>query len=244
VNLLIKMAIRAKASDLVQFHLKRGCNINQQDTSGTSLLMFAAIHGSAEICQILLDAGADPALKNRQGLDVLDLASASGHADVETLLRAAFTPQTAADNSIAIEELTDDLADTLEFDATAWEAEVETPVPDGDLHCLDSTHALQHILSFHVPIDTDADWSDVEIDLPNWPSRQRDRLWAERWARISPLLIQGLQSGRLSRVSIECALQHDEPDLDIQELLLNRVIGELGQDFRLSWLISSNAGIS
>lgn len=57
------MAIRAGASNLVRFHLQRGGDINRQDDSGTSLLMFAALRGRAEICQILLDAGADPVLK-------------------------------------------------------------------------------------------------------------------------------------------------------------------------------------
>ena len=55
MNLLVKMAIRAGAADLVRFHLQRGGHVNRQDDSGTSLLMYAASRGHAEICQILLD---------------------------------------------------------------------------------------------------------------------------------------------------------------------------------------------
>jgi ankyrin repeat protein len=64
------MAIRAGVSDLVRFHLRRSDHVNQQDDSGTSLLMYAASQGHAEICRILLEAGADPLLKNRQGQGV------------------------------------------------------------------------------------------------------------------------------------------------------------------------------
>lgn len=234
MNPLVKIAIRAGASDLVRFHLKRGGDINRQDKSGTSLLMFAAVRGRAEICQILLDAGADPVLKNHQDQDALDLADAAGHDTVKAILRAAMAARLPALNSQAVsdapavEDLTDSFADALDFDAMAWEAEIETPPPEGNLDCLDSTRVLHQIMSHHVPVDTDADWSDIEIDLPNLPTSRRDRVWAERWANITPVLIQGLQVGRISRADIEYALQHDEPDLEMQELLLERILGELG----------------
>ena len=228
------MAIRAGASDLVRFHLRRGGDINRQDDNGTSLLMFAAVRGRAEICQILLDAGADPVLKNHQGQDALDLADTAGHDTVKAILRAAIATRVpdlnsqAVSDEPAVEDLTDSFANALDFDAMAWEAEIETPPPEGNLDCLDSTHVLHQLLSHHVPVDTDADWSDIEIDLPNLPTSRRDRVWAERWANITPVLIQGLQVGRVSRADIEYALQHNQPDLEMQELLLDRILGELG----------------
>jgi RNA polymerase primary sigma factor len=233
MNPLVKMAIRAGASDLVRFHLRRGGDINRQDDNGTSLLMFAAVRGRAEICQILVDAGADPVLKNHQGQDALDLADTAGHDTVKAILRAAIATRVpdlnsqAVSDEPAVEDLTDFLADALDFDAMAWEAEIETPPPEGNLDCLDSTRVLHQLMSHHVPVDTDADWSDIEIDLPNLPTSRRDRVWADRWANIIPVLIQGLQVGRISRADIEYALQHDQPDLEMQELLLNRILGEL-----------------
>ena len=234
MNPLLKMAIRAGALDLVRFHLQRGGDINRQDGSGTSLLMFSAVRGRAEICQILLDAGADPVLKNRQGQDALDLAGIAGHDTVEAILRAATATRVpdpdsqAVNDETVIEDLTDSFADALDFDAMAWEVEIETPPPEGNLDCLDSTRVLHQIMSHHVPVDTDADWSDIEIDLPNLPTSRRDRVWAEHWANITPVLIQGLQVGRISRADIEYALQHDQPNLEMQVLLLERILGELG----------------
>ena len=83
------MAIRAGASDLVRFHLRRGDQVNRQDDSGASPLLYAATRGHAEICRILLDAGADPFLKNDQGQDALTLARSAGHHAVETMLLEA-----------------------------------------------------------------------------------------------------------------------------------------------------------
>ena len=263
------MAIRAGASDLVRFHLQRGGQVNRQDNSGTSLLMYAASRGHAEICRILLDAGADPVLKNRQGQDALSLARAAGHDAVKAVLLAVVaasaqdpgnrvvdsqTPvadvadvadgQAATAKNLSTdtidaafitaqaefgpEDLTDLLPGMEEFDALAWEAEVETPPPEGEPDCLDRARELHQILSHYTPVDTDADWSEVDIELPDLPARRRGPADAERWTRITQLLMRGLQSGRVSRMDLGYTLQYDEPDLDPWASLLERVLGDLG----------------
>ncbi|MDG4550720.1 MAG: sigma-70 family RNA polymerase sigma factor [Candidatus Contendobacter sp.] len=260
------MAIRAGASDLARFHLRRGGQVNRQDDSGTSLLMYAASRGHAEICQILLEAGADPVLKNHQGQDALSLARAAGHDAAEAVLLAAIPASVhepgnkVADSQVAVADVADgqavtaknlssdtvdaafiaaqaefgpeDSTDLLpgmeEFEALAWEAEVETPPPEGDPDCLDRARALHQILSRYTPVDTDADWSEVDIELPDLPARRRGPADAERWTRITQLLMRGLQAGRVSRADLGCTLLHDEPALDMQESLLGRVLGDLG----------------
>ncbi len=263
VNLLVKMAIRAGISDLVRFHLRRSDHVNQQDDSGTSLLMYAASRGHVEICQILLDAGADPVLKNRQGQDALSLARAAGHDAAEAVLLAAVLTSAhdpgngvvdgqtdvAHDQAIPARNLSSDKVDDAfitaqaecgsedlidlfpgmeEFDGLAWEAEVETPPPEGDPDCLDHTRALHRILSHYTPVDTDADWSEIDIELPDLPVRRRGPADAERGTRITQLLIRGLQAGRISRADLRTTLlPHEEPDLDTQESLLESVLGDL-----------------
>lgn len=206
MNPLIKIAIRAGTPDLVRFHLQRGGDINRQDDSGTSLLMYAAALGRAEICQMLLDIGADPTLRNRQGQDALSLAEAAGYHGVKALIQAALTARQTLLESKP-EELTDGQVDGEEFDATAWEAEVETPPPEGD-----------------------PDWSGIEIEIPDLPVSRRglSSINDARLERIRHLLIQGLQIGRVSRTAIGYALWPDEPDLDGREVLLDSVLGDLG----------------
>lgn len=141
MNPLVKMAIRAGAADLVRFHLRRGDQVNLQDDSGASLLMYAAARSHAEICRILLDAGADPFLKNHQGHDALALACSAGHHAAEAILLEAV--------STSVEE--------EEFDPFGWIAETDEPPPEGDPDCLNEARALNQLLAGHIPVDTDTD---------------------------------------------------------------------------------------
>lgn len=56
---------------------------------GTTALCAAAARGHADCVAYLLDAGADPDLKDGQGRSALQLAQAGGHAAVARMLRHA-----------------------------------------------------------------------------------------------------------------------------------------------------------
>lgn len=56
-------------------HLK---NLNMQDSHGSTLLMVAAAYDHASICRILLNNGADPSIKNIEGMTALDIAKIEG----------------------------------------------------------------------------------------------------------------------------------------------------------------------
>lgn len=143
------MAIRAGVSDLVRFHLRRSDHVNQQDDSGTSLLMYAASRGHVEICRILLEAGADPLLKNRQGQDALALARSAGHRAVETMLLEA----AGKSAGYVVSDEPDHQGESLveeedEFDVFGWIAKTEAPPPEGDPGCLNDARALNQLLAY------------------------------------------------------------------------------------------------
>jgi len=52
--------------------LKKTKNINQTDTKGETALSHAALNSQAEIVQLLLDAGADVSIRNKDGQTILD----------------------------------------------------------------------------------------------------------------------------------------------------------------------------
>lgn len=61
--------------DMLAALLRRGADVNVQETEGgNSALMWAAKDGNAAMLQMLLEAGADPALRNKAGETARDLS--------------------------------------------------------------------------------------------------------------------------------------------------------------------------
>ncbi|MDP7463138.1 MAG: ankyrin repeat domain-containing protein, partial [SAR324 cluster bacterium] len=69
--------------------LDNGANINQPSQSGSTALIEAAREGRTETVKLLLQHGADPALKDRFGRTAFDEAENEGHEDVAKLLKTS-----------------------------------------------------------------------------------------------------------------------------------------------------------
>jgi ankyrin repeat protein len=70
---------------VVAYLLEAGAHIDDRDDRGRTALMIAAEGGHAEIADLLLKRGADPALKDKAGKRAADLT-------VLTSLRERLTP--------------------------------------------------------------------------------------------------------------------------------------------------------
>jgi quinoprotein dehydrogenase-associated probable ABC transporter substrate-binding protein len=68
-----------RPSDIAKILIERGADINAQSKSGITALMVAATHNSAPMIGFLMDAGADPAVKNNLGLTASDVAEKNGN---------------------------------------------------------------------------------------------------------------------------------------------------------------------
>src|SRR5690348_8104012 len=64
-----RMAVLTGALESVRLHLRAANDVDAVDEKGRSALILAASKGHLEICRLLLEAGADPALKDRDGND-------------------------------------------------------------------------------------------------------------------------------------------------------------------------------
>jgi ankyrin repeat protein len=62
--------------------------IDAASPNGTTPLMMAAHYGTPAAVKLLLDGGADPALKNEQGLSAIDFAQRASRSDVAELIAA------------------------------------------------------------------------------------------------------------------------------------------------------------
>lgn len=73
---------------LIRFLLEQNAYIDAEAPSGTTPLMMAAHYGTPEAVKLLLDEGADPMLKNRQGLTAIDFANRANRKESAELIAA------------------------------------------------------------------------------------------------------------------------------------------------------------
>lgn len=204
---LLKLAVLSGAQLAVRIHVQRGGHINATDGEGRSPLMLAALRGHLEICQFLLEAGADPTLVDRDGKDALTLALGNGRDTTAAVIReylptsdwhaepVDLPPTTLAEE---IPEVGPESAKEEYLDVSKWEEDIESPAPAPDVSCLYEAEVVQLKLTQHIPIDTAEDWSDVDITFPDLTPR---RFWEDledyARSRIRRLFLNGLRDGRV-----------------------------------------------
>jgi RNA polymerase primary sigma factor len=226
------MAITLGLEAAVQLHLTKGADLNARDVNGQTPLILAACRGHRAICSLLLSAGADPDLKDDTGHDALDTAVRFQRSEVAHLLREFLSRRHAPAD---IPPATDD--DREEFDLSAWQPEADPAPPLADPTVLSGVHELDAILSTHVPIDLDEDWSDVEIDLPELTARRPQKVIEEeaRWlAAVRRLMQVGLREGIVVQRQLDAVSAGDGPDEEEgdaaadRQPLLRLTLGDLG----------------
>jgi ankyrin repeat protein len=74
---------------IIQFLLDENAYIDAESPNGTTPLMMAAHYGSPEAVKLLLEAGADPTLRNELGLSAIDFAQRGNRRDAADLVSAA-----------------------------------------------------------------------------------------------------------------------------------------------------------
>ena len=73
---------------IMRILLEHSAYIDAESPNGSTPLMMAAMYGNAECVKILLDAGADPSLKNQLGLTASDFARQFARLDSLSLIEA------------------------------------------------------------------------------------------------------------------------------------------------------------
>lgn len=169
---LLRMAALAGVDAVVKLHIRLGSNLDARDGSGMTPLMLAASKNKCSVCALLIEAGADPALRDLSGRDAFLIASAAGANDAAELL----SPSTHAERvekqvhldaveapawrtPVCIEE------DWKPAGLEDWEAEEASIPPEGDQSIADGAAAIHKAISLHVPVDPD-DSSDYDPIRP------------------------------------------------------------------------------
>ncbi len=75
--------------DMVRLLLEHHAYIDAESPNRTTPLMMAAQYGSLDVVKLLLEEGADPLLRNEQGLSAIDFARRASRPDAEARIAAA-----------------------------------------------------------------------------------------------------------------------------------------------------------
>jgi RNA polymerase primary sigma factor len=226
---LFRLAAISGSPAAVKLHLARGESVDAADRDGCTPLLLAAARGRTQTCMVLLEAGADPAIRDVHGNDALALArQAVAHDLVAAILpyvERAQALQAGPSATLKPPQQQADLASALS-DLSGWEAEPEAARPQGDSRCVEQAGELQGSIAAHLPVELDTDWSDVDLLLPAMPGAGRiDPLVA---GAIRDVLAAAILRGRVAASNlVRVCTQHDE----IDEVLLSQlgtVLSDLG----------------
>jgi RNA polymerase primary sigma factor len=228
---LFRVAALAGVQAAVLAHIRRGDDINATDDKGRTPLMLAASRGHTEICRLLVDAGADIGTIDSMGKNALALAVEAGMRDVEALIEPLLPAPGTFVEGDASSDSADIFRDDDPLDISGWEVDADVTPPPNDPAQAEAARSSQRVMSSHIPIDNDEDWSDIEIALPDLGERHRPVFQdGEQYDAIRNLIHCGLVDGCIQLGDILGVTESDgEPD-DVAELVSNLrlVLGDLG----------------
>lgn len=121
--------------------------------------------------------------------------------------------------------------DDSEFDLSGWEAEEEQQRPEADEVVLESATAVQTAITAHEPIDSSAEWDDIDAYLPELalPLARADDV--EGRARLRLLLLRALREGSVPALDVNAqATNEDRSPNPEAEAYLAKVINDLGAE--------------
>lgn len=239
---LMLSAARNKAS-ICRLLLKAGADPNLHDPSGRTALQIAVAAGAKDAAEILGATSILPtsvpqpltapdpvqisvALPNQVGR--LDAAKAEPSLPEAALAQSE--PQYAPEPPTQPDAVADEAGDG-EFDLSGWEAEEEPVQPELDLVVVASARAVQVEITSHQPIDSSAEWDDVDAYLPDiaLPLARADD--TERRAQLRCLLLRGVREGSVPALDVQALSTNEDRSANPEAArYLAMVINDLGAE--------------
>lgn len=95
------MAVVAGVETAVRLHIRRGDNLDARDSAGLTPLMLAASRNKANVCRLLLSAGANPDLEDISGRNALAIAHAASAFETAAVIIEVARKAPAPNESVA-----------------------------------------------------------------------------------------------------------------------------------------------
>ena len=244
------LAVSRGHLDVCKLLLEAGADPTREDNEGNDALAVARSRGEIAVAELVQRAGISPAKFRDDNNEINRNRADEGQLNGRSLGRIGITvektEQIAArpvgeagrwghtDGHVSGDEaVSESSADNNDaFDLSGWQEEIETETPPDDLSCAREAATLQRAVSRHSPIDTDENWDDVEIDLPEHLWRRRSPLSTETRTAVRLLIVEALMNGRIDENRIGRALGGDDELVDTKraEIAANLrlVLGDMG----------------
>ena len=172
--------------------------------------MIAAQYGHFAICEMLLSAGVDVEHQNNLGLRASDLAQEQKLRDLLARYRQPLSLAELERSVVSVEDAETEAelpGAEIPMDFMLWDAEVELKPAEDNLTLRHASAEAQQLLSRYRPKDNSAEWSDIELTLPEPPTPVSHS--PQNYPHLSTLLTGALDTGRISLRDIWHAGEED-----------------------------------
>ena len=241
LNPAFKLAATHGVLASIRLHIDRKDFLDGRDSYGQTALMIASKKNHAEVCRLLIDAGADRTLVDSNGLTAQDLAAAAGAQNsLRVLVESVYKEQLQAGiQPVELPELNAVLpknlqpshpatTDLSELDAGSWTPVDERPPPKDLPELRNLALTTQAKISTHQPTDSGViQWDDVYgylpvgIEISGLPD-QLDKV-------LRDMVLRGVREGSVPRALLEELLTEiDSSTPERLSHLLVQMLNDLG----------------
>jgi RNA polymerase primary sigma factor len=120
---------------------------------------------------------------------------------------------------------------TSDLDLFGWEPEEDRPPPEADSAVAQAASAIQAAITGYEPIDSSADWEDIDAYLPERSLPLVRTGDAEARDRLRRLLLRAIREGSVPRMEVEVLSFNDDRSANPEtEALLSMVVNDLGAE--------------
>jgi RNA polymerase primary sigma factor len=250
LNPALKLAALHGVAAAVRLHIERKDPLDGRDLNGQTALMIAARRNHLEVCALLLQAGVDPDLLDKDGLTALDLAKKAGATETCTKLvefnrnRGQFVPEpeiawlpehhaeSIQDSSLLLQTSVLDTRGPAEDDTALedWEPLTESEPPKDDTELRNRASQTQAAIDEHIPFDPlTTSWDEVSAYLPEEFHSGAFSEAIEEGVRA--VFLRSLREGSVPSLQIDSLLEGEEPLAAANiKRLASQVIHDLGAE--------------
>ena len=197
---LLKMSLINGIKEAVEQFLEKGTDVNICDENGRTPLFFASSNGHQDLCFYLLNKGADPNKTDINGKSAISVAIQKEFQEIVSILQL-YNTNTLPNNSEKLLHINSREEKSNFQDSSFWEEEEVSVTPENDPSCFAAVESLQKDISIHAVVDTDVDWSDVLVQLPEIITSSRNILMdcEDVWLpKVKRLIRAGLHDFKVS----------------------------------------------